>query len=62
MCPSAQSVTSLTSWRTWYFRTVARSTTDPDVFTKGAIHSFPTGEYYVAVGDSITRDRETSQR
>jgi lysophospholipase L1-like esterase len=47
-------VTSLTSWRTWYFRTVAGSTTDPGVFTKGAIRSFPTGEYYVAVGDSIT--------
>jgi lysophospholipase L1-like esterase len=24
------------------------------VFTKGEIHSFPTGEYYVAFGDSIT--------
>ena len=48
-------INSLTPWRTWYFRTVARSTTDPDVFTKGEIHSFPTGEYYVAFGDSITR-------
>ena len=48
------SVTSLTPWTTWYFRTVARSTTDPSVFTKGAIHNFPTGDYYVAVGDSIT--------
>jgi lysophospholipase L1-like esterase len=47
-------VTSLTSWRTWYFRTVARSTAEPGEITKGAIHSFPTGEYYVAFGDSIT--------
>ena len=53
--PVSSAITSLTSWRTWYFRTVARSTTDPGVFTKGAIHSFPTGEYYVAFGDSITR-------
>lgn len=52
--PVSAPVTSLTPWRTWYFRTVARSTIDPDVFTKGAIHSFPTGDYYVAVGDSIT--------
>ena len=52
--PVSAAITSLTSWRTWYFRTVARSTTDPEVFTKGAIHSFPTGDYYVAVGDSIT--------
>jgi lysophospholipase L1-like esterase len=47
-------VTSLASYRTYYFRMVAGSATDPDVFTKGAIRSFPTGEYYVAVGDSIT--------
>jgi lysophospholipase L1-like esterase len=50
----SEAITSLTPWRTWYFRTVARSIADPSIFTKGAIHSFPTGEYYVAVGDSIT--------
>jgi lysophospholipase L1-like esterase len=47
-------VGSLVSYRTYYFRAVASSATDPGVFTKGAIHSFPTGEYYVAFGDSIT--------
>jgi lysophospholipase L1-like esterase len=47
-------VTSLTPYRTYYFRAVARSVTDPGVVTKGAIRSFPTGEYFVAVGDSIT--------
>jgi lysophospholipase L1-like esterase len=48
-------IAPLTPWTTYYFRTVARSTIDPGVFTKGAIRSFPTGEYYVAFGDSITR-------
>ena len=47
-------IAPLTEWTTYYFRAVARSTTDPSVFTKGTIKSFPTGEYYVAVGDSIT--------
>jgi lysophospholipase L1-like esterase len=44
----------LIPFRTYYFRTVAGSTTDPDMVTKGEIRSFPTGEYYVALGDSIT--------
>jgi len=52
--PVSAAVTSLAPFRTYYFRTVARSVEDNTVFTKGAIHSFPTGEYYVAVGDSIT--------
>ncbi|TFH30069.1 MAG: hypothetical protein E4G97_06270, partial [Deltaproteobacteria bacterium] len=51
---SATPIASLESWRTYYFRMVARSTTDPGTFMEGAIHSFPTGEYYVAFGDSIT--------
>jgi len=49
------SVGSLIPYRTYYFRAVASSAIDPGVFTKGAIRSFPTGEYYVAFGDSITR-------
>lgn len=51
---SATPIAPLASWSTYFFRTVARSSTDPTIITKGAIHSFPTGEYYVAVGDSIT--------
>jgi lysophospholipase L1-like esterase len=49
------SVTSLGPYSTYFFRMVAQSAGDPTVLTKGAIHSFPTGEYYVAVGDSITK-------
>jgi lysophospholipase L1-like esterase len=48
-------IAPLIPWSAYFFRTVARSIADPSIFTKGAIHSFPTGEYYVAVGDSITR-------
>jgi acyl-CoA thioesterase-1 len=33
---------------------VSAPTADPSRKTRGAIHTFPTGEYYVAVGDSIT--------
>ena len=51
---SATPIAPLASWNTYFFRTVASSSTDPTIFTKGAIHSFPTGEYYVAIGDSIT--------
>ena len=51
---SASPIAPLNPWSTYYFRTVARSIADPSIFTKGAIHSFPTGEYYVAFGDSIT--------
>ena len=51
---SGVQIAPLTPWSTYYFRTVARSTTDPTILTKGAIQSFPTGEYYVAIGDSIT--------
>ncbi|MBE0568905.1 MAG: hypothetical protein IH577_04440 [Deltaproteobacteria bacterium] len=47
-------VGSLIPYRTYYYRAVASSASDPGVFTKGAIRSFPTGEYYVAFGDSIT--------
>jgi lysophospholipase L1-like esterase len=52
---SATPIAPLNPWSTYYFRTVARSIADPSIFTKGAIRSFPTGEYYVAFGDSITR-------
>jgi lysophospholipase L1-like esterase len=51
---SATPIAPLNPWSTYYFRMVAGSTTDPGELTKGAICSFPTGEYYVAVGDSIT--------
>ncbi len=51
---NATPIAPLNPWSTYYFRTVARSVTDPTILTKGTIKSFPTGEYYVAVGDSIT--------
>jgi lysophospholipase L1-like esterase len=47
----SSTLTTLTSWCTYYFRVVASSTAGTQ---EGAIRSFPTGEYYVAVGDSIT--------
>jgi lysophospholipase L1-like esterase len=47
-------VTGLAAWRTHYFRIVAANLSDPDDLSLGEILSFPTGEYYVAVGDSIT--------
>ena len=43
---------ALTPWRNYYYRVVASNSS---VTTRGSIRSFPTGEYYVAVGDSITR-------
>ena len=51
---TATPIAPLASWSTYYFRTVARSVADPTILTKGTIKSFPTGDYYVAVGDSIT--------
>jgi len=47
-------VNGLFAWTTYYYRAVARSAGDPTVVTRGDIRSFPTGEQYVAVGDSIT--------
>jgi lysophospholipase L1-like esterase len=48
---TSASVSGLTPWTTYYFRVVARNSAGTQ---EGALHSFPTGEYYVAVGDSIT--------
>ena len=45
-------ISGLNPWRTYYFRTAASNSGGSQ---KGAIRSFPTGDYYVAVGDSITR-------
>jgi len=46
-----ENISGLTPYSTWYFRAVAQNAGGTQ---KGVIHSFPTGEYYVAVGDSIT--------
>jgi lysophospholipase L1-like esterase len=45
------SIQGLTPYMTYYFRAVAGN---PFGTQRGDIQSFPTGEYYVAVGDSIT--------
>ena len=50
--PISDTVITLTPWRTYYFRVVASNIAGGPI--RGAIRSFPTGEYYVAVGDSIT--------
>jgi lysophospholipase L1-like esterase len=49
--PLLKNIPGLTPYTTWYFRAVARNAGGTQ---KGAIKSFPTGEYFVAVGDSIT--------
>ena len=48
----SSTVSMLTPWRTYYFRMVASHDGGTQ---KGTMDSFPTGEYFVAVGDSITR-------
>ena len=45
------SISGLSPWSTYYYRAAASNSGGTQ---KGAINSFPTGEYYVAVGDSIT--------
>jgi lysophospholipase L1-like esterase len=50
--PFLENIPGLTPYSTWYFRAVAQNAGGTQ---KGAIKSFPTGEYYVAVGDSITK-------
>jgi lysophospholipase L1-like esterase len=50
--PISATATTLTPWRTYYFRAVASGVAGGPIL--GMIRSFPTGEYYVAVGDSIT--------
>lgn len=49
--PKSASISGLISWRTYYYRAAANNIGGTQ---KGDIRSFPTGEYYVAVGDSIT--------
>jgi lysophospholipase L1-like esterase len=49
--PFLGSIVGLTAYTTWYFRAVASSVGG---MKKGVIKSFPTGERFVAVGDSIT--------
>jgi lysophospholipase L1-like esterase len=44
----------ISAYTTYYYRLVAGSTADTDIYTKGIIKSFKTGDYYVAIGDSIT--------
>jgi lysophospholipase L1-like esterase len=45
-------ITGLYPWTTYYYRMVVSSGAET---MKGTIKNFPSGEYYVAVGDSITR-------
>lgn len=47
-----ESIRGLRPYTTYYYRAVARNRFGTQ---RGDIRSFPTGEYYVAVGDSITR-------
>ena len=49
--PFRASIRGLTPYTTYYYRAVARNRFGTQ---RGDIQSFPTGEYYVAVGDSIT--------
>lgn len=50
--PFQVQIRGLGSYRTYYFRVAARNRFG---ISRGEIASFPTGEYYVAFGDSITR-------
>jgi len=45
------SISGLTPWRTYYYRAAASNSGGTE---KGIIRNFPTGAYYVAIGDSIT--------
>ena len=45
------SIPGLESWKTYYYRAVASNSGGTQ---KGDVKSFPTGAYFVAVGDSIT--------
>ena len=49
--PFNQSIFGLSSYTTYYFRAAASNTAGE---SKGAIKNFPTGELYIAIGDSIT--------
>jgi len=50
--PLQKNISGLTSpYTTWYFRVVAKNAGGTQ---KGAIKSFPTGDLFVAIGDSIT--------
>ena len=49
--PLHGNISGLTPYTTWYFRVVAQNAGGTE---KGIIQSFPTGAYYVAIGDSIT--------
>jgi lysophospholipase L1-like esterase len=48
----SSTVSTLSPWRTYYFRIVASNEGGTQT---GTMDSFPTGDYYVAIGDSITR-------
>jgi lysophospholipase L1-like esterase len=47
-----ESIRGITPYTTYYYRAVASSRFGTQ---RGDIRAFPTGEYYIAVGDSITR-------
>lgn len=50
--PVSVSVNTLEPWKTYYFQVVAENTVGGS--QEGTISSFPAGDYYVAIGDSIT--------
>lgn len=50
------SIEGLAAYATFYFRAAARNSSG---VSRGGIRSFSTGEYYVALGDSITRAGNT---